>query len=186
METSDACHFTPANYWPTNLVLAADAAKEINISEERLLDLANSKIAPHYRLDGGGPLFKVSELKKWAGENILHKYEGKELPINLRLVVPFPEAKDPPEELSKMDGLKEVLDFERPSGVYFLINDGRVVYVGQTREIMLRLYTHRKQKDFDKVYMIEVPNQELDTVERKLIKVLDPPLNKVHKPKKED
>ena len=40
--------------WPT-LKSASEAAAAIGIAEQRLLDLADAQIAPHWRIDGGPP-----------------------------------------------------------------------------------------------------------------------------------
>ena len=42
--------------WP-NLKTAKVAAAAIGIEEQRLLDLADAQLAPHWRIDGGPPQF---------------------------------------------------------------------------------------------------------------------------------
>jgi excinuclease UvrABC nuclease subunit len=41
------------------------------------------------------------------------------------------------------------------SGVYFLIKDGEIVYIGKSVNLRSRLNTHRREKDFDSVYVLE-------------------------------
>jgi excinuclease UvrABC nuclease subunit len=41
------------------------------------------------------------------------------------------------------------------SGVYFLIRAGEIVYIGKSVNLRGRLNTHRREKDFDRVYILE-------------------------------
>jgi hypothetical protein len=60
--------------WP-NLKTAKVAAAAIGIKEQRLLDLADAQLAPHWRIEGGPPQFVLSELKQWAGKELATKQE---------------------------------------------------------------------------------------------------------------
>lgn len=62
----------------------------------------------------------------------------------------------------------EILPPPRDVFVYFLLKDGEVVYVGQTREGVTRPYSH-KDKDFDTVRIIKCEIDELDYLEEKYI-----------------
>ena len=64
--------------WPS-LKTAGEAAAAIGIEEQRLLDLADAQLAPHWRIDGGQPQFVTSELREWASRELLKRYDGKEL-----------------------------------------------------------------------------------------------------------
>jgi hypothetical protein len=66
------------------------------------------------------------------------------------------------------------------SGVYCLIRRDRVMYVGQSRNLLARLGTHVKRwkKRFDAIQFAHVPVDQLDRVESTLIWMLRPPLNK--------
>lgn len=61
--------------------------------------------------------------------------------------------------------------------VYFLINDGEVVYVGQTIHLMPRIASHKRDKDFDSYNFIECKASELDLIESFYIHALSPRLN---------
>lgn len=61
--------------------------------------------------------------------------------------------------------------------VYFLINDGEIVYVGQSKLGLSRVYQHR-DKVFDGVYYIPVKADMLDTVENYYILKFKPKYNK--------
>jgi hypothetical protein len=86
------------------------------------------------------------------------------------------------------------------SGCYALVSAGRVVYVGQSRNVLLRLSTWRnnlrrftqgknidygstsnKVIHFDRVRLYPCPRAELDVLEDELILLWDPELN-IRKP----
>lgn len=62
------------------------------------------------------------------------------------------------------------------SGVYFLCLEGRLVYIGKSRNVAARLAGHRG-KGYDRAAMIDVGPAELAPVEAHLIAMLRPPLN---------
>lgn len=72
------------------------------------------------------------------------------------------------------------------NGIYFLIKNGKCVYVGQSNDIYRRISEHRTgtpkrkgaPKDFDSWEYLEEPSQERkDQLEHLLIRILDPELN---------
>jgi hypothetical protein len=64
-------------------------------------------------------------------------------------------------------------------GVYFLIKDNRIVYVGQTVNIHNRLSGHG-DKDFDAVALVEVTDKSIrNNVEAHYSVTLAPPYNKI-------
>ena len=63
------------------------------------------------------------------------------------------------------------------SGVYFLINNGKVVYVGQSATLMARVVQHMGLKEFDSFAYIACERNMLDVMESLYIHVLRPPLN---------
>ena len=78
--------------------------------------------------------------------------------------------------------LSDILDAAIPLGtqvgIYFLIKDEEVVYVGQSIEIFRRIGKHRNEgKDFDSFAFIECEKSELDKLEAKYITALAPELN---------
>lgn len=46
--------------------------------------------------------------------------------------------------------------------IYFLLQDDEVVYVGQTKRGLARVYHHMRDKRFNKIYIIECDISELD------------------------
>lgn len=66
-------------------------------------------------------------------------------------------------------------------GVYFLKKRGKIIYVGQSTDILKRIYQHRYNKiDFDSYDYITCDTDALRELEKELIKKHCPKLNKVH------
>lgn len=79
-----------------------------------------------------------------------------------------------------------VAEFEAPNlptcarcyGIYFLIEDKRIIYVGQSTSIDNRIHRHRKNGVcFDSFTWFEAPELYLKTIEAYYIRRIDPPLN---------
>lgn len=62
------------------------------------------------------------------------------------------------------------------SGIYFLIKDGNVIYIGQSINVEKRLLKHR-DKDFDTFRIIKCHESRLLEYERRLIKLFKPVFN---------
>ena len=63
------------------------------------------------------------------------------------------------------------------SGVYFLIQENEIVYVGQSVNIFARVATHIQQKEFDSYAFLECPPDKLIIYESLYIHSLRPKLN---------
>ncbi|MFM0044140.1 GIY-YIG nuclease family protein [Paraburkholderia sediminicola] len=64
-------------------------------------------------------------------------------------------------------------------GVYFLIDDGEIVYIGKSTNFASRLGVHSLEKKFTRVYFMAIDDaSQLDELERFYIKKFDPRLNK--------
>jgi hypothetical protein len=63
------------------------------------------------------------------------------------------------------------------SGVYFLASQGRLVYVGQSINVMSRIGAHFGAKTFDFAFFVRVPPSDLDFVEGEFIRTLKPKYN---------
>lgn len=61
---------------------------------------------------------------------------------------------------------KEYIPIKKSTYVYFLINDRRLIYIGQTDSLTGRINEHQKTKDFNKVYCIEVDSKYNNTIEK--------------------
>lgn len=65
-------------------------------------------------------------------------------------------------------------------GVYFLIRDGKVVYVGQSVHISNRIAAHAQRKQFDCWSWLPCEIEGLDALERAYINALMPEDNRDH------
>lgn len=64
-------------------------------------------------------------------------------------------------------------------GVYFLIDKGRIIYVGQSINVMARVSRHlREDKGFDSFAVVTCKREELDKTEEMYLMALMPRLNK--------
>lgn len=61
--------------------------------------------------------------------------------------------------------------------VYFLVKNSEVIYVGQTRNGLIRPFSHR-DKDFDEIKILYCNSDELDIMEDTYIQKYKPPYNK--------
>ena len=61
--------------------------------------------------------------------------------------------------------------------IYFLIKDDIVVYVGQTKNNLIRPFSH-KDKDFNRIEIMTCPENKLDIVEDAFILKYKPKYNK--------
>ena len=65
------------------------------------------------------------------------------------------------------------------AGVYFLVCDDEIVYVGQSKNVLSRMSGHA-DKRFNTVKMIPVGEDRLLSTERMMIEILRPRYNKMH------
>jgi hypothetical protein len=167
-----------------------EAAKSLGntISAERLIELAAAGYAPHYLIDGGGPWFKIMELREWFDHNAVQVRGGLPMPTRLSLIVAAESrpASDAPASISRLIGLRHIdpAHFLCP-GVYFLCQGDEVVYVGQSVNVPDRVMSHLREsrrpagKTFDplRVFYLPVPESELLRVESEFIGRLQPRYN---------
>lgn len=78
---------------------------------------------------------------------------------------------------SEDDILKSSMSVPDTSGVYFLIRDGVIVYVGQSKSVYARLAKHKATKQFDRVAVLECKESDLLSLEALYIKKFQPVLN---------
>lgn len=82
-----------------------------------------------------------------------------------------------PKEIADVSALVEIPALH-PPGVYFLCQNNKVVYVGQSTNPSVRIVQHQADKKFDRVFLI--PTNDLDNVEYEYIKKLKPKYNITH------
>lgn len=61
--------------------------------------------------------------------------------------------------------------------VYFLINNGNIIYVGQSNCLVGRIYSHKLDKVFDYVFTIQVPANSMSLLEYYYINKIKPYIN---------
>jgi len=62
-------------------------------------------------------------------------------------------------------------------GIYFLLSEGKVMYVGQSTNLHTRLQQHQSRRKFDALSFIECDRHLLDELESRYIHALHPPWN---------
>jgi hypothetical protein len=72
--------------------------------------------------------------------------------------------------------LKAAKPWQSFTGVYFLISNNKIVYVGQSVNVYARLNAHT-HKNFDSFTVIPCPKEHLNVLESLYIHMFDPPLN---------
>lgn len=163
-------------------LLDADAASQLTrVSAARLVELADAGMAPCVRIDGGQPFFLRKDIISWVKDHLVEVQSGRSIgdPIVVRAKdYGPPKWADLPDALKPMlDHLSEFHDALFPPCVYFLVLDREVVYVGQSVSVPSRLVQHRKDKKFDRVYVLPCAQSELNEVEAAFIRILKPSLN---------
>ena len=176
---SEITHYTNETEFPRGLISADEAAEKCNVQAARLVNLAIEGVAPHWMVDGNGPFFQLSEIKKWVGSNLITRCNGDQVNVNLRIAKIGESANKDfvPDEIQDMPGLKQIPIGEYLPSVYFLCKEGNIVYIGQSVNPSMRVAQHSESKEFDAVYAIHVPRDSLNRVEGALIRHLQPPLN---------
>jgi hypothetical protein len=166
--------------WPSSLKTAEDICQGIGISAERLIQLADSGYAPHWRIDGGNPLFRIGEVREWLSKNVLQRVNGKALPQQIIVSVAkdrIDDYRNVPEGLRQIPGLVDITGEMRRSGIYFLCDGNELLYIGQSVSVSSRISTHHHEGKFNRVIFMAWPPDDLNDVEGALIRALKPPLN---------
>jgi hypothetical protein len=166
--------------WPSSLKTAEDICQGIGISAERLIQLADSGYAPHWRIDGGDPLFRIGEVRELLSKNVLQRVNGKALPQQIIVSVAkdrIDDYRNVPEGLRQIPGLVDITGEMRRSGIYFLCDGNELLYIGQSVSVSSRISTHHHEGKFNRVIFMAWPPDDLNDVEGALIRALNPPLN---------
>lgn len=179
LNKKDYTHYTAENdKWPSGLKEAQDVAEVLGIDEKRVLELAESGYIPHWRIDEGRPKFQIPEVKRWAKRNILTRIEGQELPLTFKITAAPEPTQDPPASIHNLSNLRQLPNKEAPPGIYFLVKGNEVIYCGQSVTPLGRVQQHKKDKDFDRIYLLPVPESCLNEVEAAFIRHLMPAENR--------
>lgn len=132
-----------------------------------------------------------AEAKSWAfeKEEELRLASDAGLPVEPELYFPVdqPIPKATKVESIELLARSEIIAasrsmIEQICGVYFLLQDEEIVYVGQSTDFYARLLTHSKSLTFNRFSIIECPKSRLDDVELLYIQQFSPKFNKKGKP----
>ena len=72
--------------------------------------------------------------------------------------------------------VKNSVPWDKPQGIYFLIYNEKVVYVGQSKNVLNRISAH-KDKTFDSFSYLPCKEHEMDIIESLYIHLLQPKQN---------
>ncbi|HEU5408490.1 MAG TPA: hypothetical protein VFU48_12030 [Nitrospira sp.] len=152
----------------------------VRISADRILQLSRAQVLPHFRIDGGDPLFSVPILKAYVRRHLTVECEGAPLPLDLRPVVLKPVTESVPIALTMVqERLQECPAIDVPPCVYFLIDGETILYVGQSCNLPARLVQHSQAgRVWERALFMPVPKEELLHVEMQWIRALKPSWNR--------
>lgn len=178
MEKAEVIH--QAVSLPLGLMTIEEAATYALIDRETIETYCISGHCPHYRVNKGPFFFAKKEFKKWVEDNFVEHQDGKNIP-RLKVLTSVIQEVDfstetVPIEIRNISGLCRMHTHSAVSGVYFLCNKGKVIYIGQATNVYVRPFSH-VDKEFDSIYYIPVPKEFLNKVEGALIRTLTPPRN---------
>jgi len=182
MEKTEAIHTTHKP--PPHLLKADEMAQVIGITTEKLLEFVEARQCPYWQVLDGPPLFAKTEVKNWALRNLYCYREGRDVEQHLIVVNPIlakVQEDKVPAELSCLNNLCKAPDMlsTRVSGVYFLCDAQKVLYVGQSVDVQSRIFQHRGEGKvpFESAYFLPLVKSSLNAIESAFIKTLIPPYN---------
>ena len=79
--------------------------------------------------------------------------------------------------LREIEIVEHAIPIDTACGIYFLISEKRIVYVGQSTNVFSRVYTHLQTKQFDSYVYMPCEKDMLDKLESLYIHFLTPELN---------
>jgi hypothetical protein len=163
---------------PGETRVASDViARMTSLSTRQVDRLASTGQIPGAKMDRGGWTFSVRLVHRWikAAEApfVEHQPFARHAQKLAVAACRLPLLLDEASILSAAQPALGVL-----TGIYFLIKDGVVIYVGQAMNIAARIGVHAATKDFDSWHWIACKRSELDAMERAYINALLPDLNR--------
>lgn len=157
------------------------AAAACGLTPARLSELVDALAVPHVRIDNGPPLFFASDLKTFVKRHLI-KFIPPSRPLPEPVIVylsDHPKAVNIPTALAEYADRIVSLPHEPPMcGVYFLLVDESVKYVGSTTNLRGRLAAHwAGGKRWNRLlFMTTLPDERL-RIEYGFIRALRPDWN---------
>lgn len=163
------------SYYSFKYKTAAEISAATGIKIERIEELCRSGLMPHVYIDGSGPLFSHNDTISWIRKNLVEQHEGK-------AIQPLPvlynaNVFDVPAPLANIADRLVLMPPCCFCGIYFLCEGNEIVYVGQSVNAGSRSTSHRDKK-FNSILILPVPEEKLNEVEAAFIGLLSPKYNK--------
>lgn len=165
--------------YPKGLIDLKEAAEYVGMASERLKELADTYVVPHWRIDGGEPKFQKAEIRRWISQSkLIQHFEGKSLPISFHISAVTPAAYTGLPTLLKslLGELLEVPTFAIRPCIYFLCEGDEVVYIGQATCAAARIASH-SGKPFTRAFILPCLIEHLNDLEGTFIRAFKPRLN---------
>lgn len=134
------------------------------------------------RITGGGPAFlrptarcvvyAVEDLEAWIQRD--RRRSTSDSAGGRGVIVSWDDL---PLCLQDIAGLLDISAEAVRVGVYFLVREGEVQYIGQSTNVAARVSCHRGKIDFDSVFVLECAVKDLDRTEGSLIRAMRPRMN---------
>ncbi len=145
----------------------AAVARMTSLSVRKVQELSAAGTIPGAALSDDGWTYCEHTVHRWIKRMERVAYKGPPMPPTL------------PPGLNEADIIAAAKRREvKKVGVYFLIRAGKVIYVGQSRDIDTRLLAHARTRRFNAWHWIACKRADLNPLERHYLNTLMPPGNK--------
>lgn len=161
--------------WP-KMIDVEEVEKITGVKEEMILEYAKAGACPHVLIAKKDIRFFKTHIVRWLKENLIDICEGTQLEPVPVLVKEAHQWKVPKALAMVADRLIEVPEV---SGIYFLVHNGDVIYVGQSCNVASRMLQH-KDKTFDRAFVLPCAVSKLNETEAAFIGFFKPQLNMNH------
>lgn len=150
-------------------------------TKKDILFFARNRYMPHHLLGGSAIGYRYKEVVKWIIENAT-RYSDAGTNVHPAIIRFRSRIKKEAKQIIP-DALKDIVNITPveigyPSGVYFLCQDEKVVYVGQSVNPSSRIPQHYKDKKFNRAFLLPVPEHRLSQIEYRYIRQFEPLYNK--------
>lgn len=158
--------------WP-KMIDVEEVEKITGVEKNTILEYAAVGACPHVLIAKKDMRFIKTHIVRWLKENVIDVCEGTQLEPVPVLVKEAHQWEVPKALAMVADRLIEVPEV---SGIYFLVHDGDVIYVGQSCNVASRMLSH-KNKTFDRAFVLPCPRSKLNETEAAFIGFFKPQLN---------
>ena len=149
------------------------------LTADEITKLAENGTLPCIRVLNSPPRFDKHETATYISKHLVQFQAAAPIPIRITLIEQQPIPLQIPDALSVLSHkiFQYPIHIKFPC-VYFLVRESKVVYVGQSTNLGFRICAHAKdEKDFDSVFYMNVPEDNLLAVESAFIAHYKPEYN---------